>query len=125
MEHFGTRLRRSRKLKKLSLDALGKKIGVAKSTIAGYESGFRQPSIEIIVALAKTLNVSTDYLLDHTPSIIPIFHPSGKPACDNTNLDWNGLQLRDDELIEIIRILEQSLNRSRNAATSPMVKEES
>ena len=43
---------------------LGEIVGLSDQTIKKYEGGSRQPdSFEIIVALAKALNVTTDYLL--------------------------------------------------------------
>lgn len=47
----------------LSQDQLAREIGVNKSTIAHYESGTRQPSLSKLIALSRTLGVSTDYLL--------------------------------------------------------------
>ncbi len=45
---------------------MGEKLGVAQRTIAGWESGARQPNAEMIVKIAEAYNVSTDYLLGRT-----------------------------------------------------------
>lgn len=42
---------------------LGELINVSVVSIGGWENGTRKPSAEAIVALAKSFNVSTDYLL--------------------------------------------------------------
>ena len=41
----------------------GKRIGVTKQCISNWESGYIQPSIDMLVRIAKTFSVSTDYLL--------------------------------------------------------------
>lgn len=48
---------------------LAEHINVARATIAGYETRNRQPSHEKLTAIAKTFNVSVDYLLDSSPDI--------------------------------------------------------
>lgn len=42
---------------------LAKRLGVAKQTVSNWENDNIQPSIEMLVRVAKILNVSTDYLL--------------------------------------------------------------
>lgn len=42
---------------------LSKRLGVTKQTVSNWENENIQPSIEMLVRLAKLFNVSTDYLL--------------------------------------------------------------
>lgn len=42
---------------------LSKRLGVAKQTVSNWENENIQPSIEMLVRLAKLFNVTTDYLL--------------------------------------------------------------
>lgn len=42
---------------------LAKRLGVAKQTVSNWENENIQPSIEMLVRLAKQFNVATDYLL--------------------------------------------------------------
>lgn len=42
---------------------MAKRLGVAKQTISNWENDNIQPSIEMLIRVAKVLNVSTDYLL--------------------------------------------------------------
>lgn len=42
---------------------LAKKLSVAKQTISNWENDNIQPSIEMLIRLARLFNVSTDYLL--------------------------------------------------------------
>lgn len=41
----------------------GRKIGVTKQCISNWESGYIQPSIDMLRRIAETFSVSTDYLL--------------------------------------------------------------
>ncbi|WP_027408427.1 helix-turn-helix domain-containing protein [Anoxybacteroides tepidamans] len=57
------RLSELRKKKKWSLQYIADQLDIAKSTYAGYESGYRQPSLEAVRELAQLFGTSTDYLL--------------------------------------------------------------
>lgn len=54
---------RLRREKGISMKELGKKIGVAESTISQYETGKREPDFETLLKLGEFFNVSVDYLL--------------------------------------------------------------
>ena len=60
---FGKRLRSTRIEKKFTQEKLAEAVGVALRTYQCYEQGVRNPSFEVLVKLADTLDVSTDYLL--------------------------------------------------------------
>ncbi|OYD07898.1 helix-turn-helix domain-containing protein [Paludifilum halophilum] len=60
---IGKRIAQERKRKKLSMQEMADRLGIAKSTFAGYESDYRQPPLEIVKKLADIFEVSTDYLL--------------------------------------------------------------
>ncbi|MGN0617732.1 MAG: helix-turn-helix domain-containing protein [Huintestinicola sp.] len=47
----------------LSQAELAQKCGIAQQTVFSYEIGTKTPRIEILVALAKALNCTTDELL--------------------------------------------------------------
>lgn len=42
---------------------LAKRLGVAKQTVSNWENENIQPSIEMLVRLAKLFNITTDYML--------------------------------------------------------------
>ena len=63
MIEFGQRLKSLRKQRNLTQKQLAELIGTQNSIISFYEVGDRIPSPEIIVKLARTLHVSSDYLL--------------------------------------------------------------
>lgn len=55
-----------RKQKGLSQSALGKKIGTSGDIIGRYERNIMVPSIDVIMKIADTLEVSIDYLVGKT-----------------------------------------------------------
>ena len=57
------RLKEKRLQKGLSQQALADAIGVTRISLVGYERGTKQPSTQVLKALAEELNCSTDYLL--------------------------------------------------------------
>ncbi len=63
MLEFGSRIKQLRKQKELTQEQLAKRLWVSKSIISSYESGNKFPSLDILIKLAYTFNVSTDYLL--------------------------------------------------------------
>jgi transcriptional regulator with XRE-family HTH domain len=60
---FAEKLREIRKEKCLSQNDLATRIGVHQSMITQYENGRSVPSLETLVVIAKTLDVSIDYLV--------------------------------------------------------------
>lgn len=62
--NFGEKLKTLRKSKNMTQTQLGNNLGVAKSVISYYENGDRYPSYDVLVKIAHTFHVTTDYLLD-------------------------------------------------------------
>lgn len=60
---MGDRLWRLRSDMNLSQKDLGQLVGVSPSSIGGYESGDRVPSLEVLISLSRVFHVSTDYIL--------------------------------------------------------------
>jgi transcriptional regulator with XRE-family HTH domain len=118
MSTFGTRVKQLRKSMKMTMNELGVKIGAAKSTIAGYENGFREPPIEKINLLAFHLNTSVDYLFglsEHNiteaakNTSMDVNPLNAKTFLDAKNLHWDGIPL-DEADLELIRdLLEKSV----------------
>ena len=69
-------LKKRRKEKGLTGEALGKLVNVQRAAISKYERGEIQPSQDILVNLARVLDCSTDFLLGL--SDIPMPFPSKK-----------------------------------------------
>ena len=57
------RLKELRESRRLTQDGLGKKFGLAGSTISLYERGQRQADYETLIKFADFFDVSVDYLL--------------------------------------------------------------
>ena len=60
---FGERLRRARELRDLNQAELAVRAGFQPSAISHFETGARKPSFDNLLTLAKSLDVTTDYLL--------------------------------------------------------------
>jgi transcriptional regulator with XRE-family HTH domain len=71
-EYFCQRLKEMRMAKKLTLEQLGKELGVAKQTVGHWETGYRLPPFDVTVTVADYFNVSLDYLAGRTnnPKVI-------------------------------------------------------
>ena len=61
---FGEKIRHSRMLQGLSQADLAAKTGLNPSAISHFEKGRRKPSFENLQRLAKSLSITSDYLLD-------------------------------------------------------------
>ena len=60
---FGSILRNIRQEKGLSQSELGSLVGISKAVISKYENSISYPSYDVLIKMAKTFKVSTDYLL--------------------------------------------------------------
>ena len=65
---LGPRIAALRRSAGLSQAELARRLQISASAMGMYEQGRREPSAEILVALARELQVSTDYLLTGRPS---------------------------------------------------------
>lgn len=96
----GQRLRSLRKEKKMTMKELGARLQLAESTISGYETGSREPDLDVVTKLADMFEVSTDYLLGRsiarTPEHGMAFSGGGK--------DWTEEEFRMAEAIAIATI---------------------
>ncbi len=52
-----------RKELNLSQRKLGEDLGVCNQTVSFWESGKREPDLDMLIEIAKYFNVTTDYLL--------------------------------------------------------------
>jgi transcriptional regulator with XRE-family HTH domain len=63
MESFGSRLKKARKEKKLTLRQLADLISVKYSSISEWENDHHRPDLDTLEKLAKTLDVEVSLLL--------------------------------------------------------------
>ncbi len=66
---FGEKIKQLRQAKNLTQSDLANQLNVERSTISSYETKNHQPSHDKLVALAESLGVSVDFLLNDTYSI--------------------------------------------------------
>ena len=60
---FGKNLKYLRAINNITQEELGKNLGFAKTTVAGWENERCQPDINTLIKIAKFFNVSVDVLL--------------------------------------------------------------
>jgi len=92
---FGKRLRELRKRRGLSAEQLGDKIGVARTTVFGYEQGQRIPDMITIKKIAELFNVTVDYLVG--TQLKPPSH-NVREVLSRSDLTWDGIPLTEEEL---------------------------
>ncbi|ABK86074.1 transcriptional regulator AnsR [Bacillus anthracis] len=63
MRRMLERLSELRKNQKWSLQETADRLGIAKSTYAGYENGYRLPSLQSLSKIADLFDTSVDYIL--------------------------------------------------------------
>ena len=68
IEIFAENLGFARRARGYSQAFMAERLGIARSTYAGYEAGKRSPDVEMIAKLSKELYVSVDELLGKNPT---------------------------------------------------------
>lgn len=113
---FAQRLKQLRKMRKLTMQEVADFVGVAKSTYAGYESGYRQPTIESIQIMARKLRTSADYLLGLTEyPDPPELNYNAKEYLNYQQLHWDGVPLEKEDIDLIFNLLDRVLrDRPKN-----------
>ncbi len=76
---FSERLKKLRKDKKITQEALAKILGVERSSIGKYESSGVIPSIDVLKKMSDYFGVSVDYLMTGK-------EPEGKPEVTEQDL---------------------------------------
>lgn len=98
MPTFGERIAKLRTNRNLSQSEIAKRINVAKSTLAMYETNKREPSFEITQRIADFYNVTVDYLLTgRTDDPSPTAGPSIPPEANVFFYEWDKLSDEDKE----------------------------
>lgn len=104
---FGVRLKELRTKQHWTIEEVAEKIGVGRSTYAGYETEDRKPPIHNLIKLSELFDVSVDYILGLTdePDVKHLEYDASK-YLRKENLNWNGVPLTNKELGPIVELLE-------------------
>ena len=103
-EQFGHRLRVIRKARKLKIGDLAEKADTGVKHLGRVERGEKQPSFELIVALAQALNVSPARLFEFNTS----------------QTDPKALRKQLDQLLSDLDVIQlQNVNRMVKALIEP------
>ncbi|MDR3088397.1 MAG: helix-turn-helix domain-containing protein [Desulfobulbaceae bacterium] len=122
---FAARVKSLRKGKGLTQVDIAASMGVAKSTIGNYESGYSLPqTIDLFKAYAKALGTTVGYLIDGD-----ICHAGQRIPVDLTNIEDIAALRREIESLkaEVARLEKESLelyreNKRLSAGTAQMGK---
>lgn len=107
----GDRLRILRKKFHLRQEDVGEVINRSKSTVAGYESGFRSPDKKRLDLLAELYHTSVDYLLGRTDNPSPTNRDNEprdiRELIKTNDFTYNGKKLDNKDLDLVLTILER------------------
>jgi transcriptional regulator with XRE-family HTH domain len=99
------RLAELRKSKKWSMQEVADRLGIAKSTYAGYESGYREPSLQALIQLANLFDTTVDYILNRVNEKYPKFELIDVLNDGDRSLSLDGIPLSDEELCDFIAFI--------------------
>lgn len=89
MKTMGERIRARRKEMKIRQDALGKMVGVSNAAISQWERSETEPKGDNLLALAKALNCSPNYLHNGDSSQSNVaYHGLNKPKGSYPLISW-------------------------------------
>jgi transcriptional regulator with XRE-family HTH domain len=94
-----SRLVTLRKNKKWSMQETADRLEIAKSTYAGYEYGYREPSLQALSDIADLFETSVDYILGRTDQSMELTNIIDN---ESTVLTLDGITLSKDELVDFI-----------------------
>ena len=106
---FKDRLREARLNRNMTQSELAARIGVVKSTVAGYETGRSEPNMEKFAQIMSVLNTDANTLLRDEMAAAS---PDTKPLSDEAQLIAEKFDRLDGHGRHVIRILmEAELSR--------------
>ncbi|MED1203097.1 helix-turn-helix domain-containing protein [Heyndrickxia acidicola] len=96
------RLSELRKNRKWSLQETADQLGIAKSTYAGYESGYREPSLQALSQMADLFQTTVDFILDKTSDSQKSLEVTEMLDRHYNNLLVDGEPLTPEEIIDFV-----------------------
>ena len=111
---IGIRIKKMRKLRKLTQEQLAEKLETTRETITRYETSVFYPDAEKLVGLADALECTTDYLLGRTDN--PDYEnrtdlPEPLKAVGVTEIEMKANEEISDEELEILIEYAKKLKR--------------
>jgi len=107
---YGERLYLLRKANRYTMEQVGEKLGIAKSSYAAYEKESRFPGLVKLQKLALIYDVSTDYILGLTDDPSPKADKNNiREILEKENLHWDGRPLTEEELEPLRKLLEMAV----------------
>lgn len=96
-----------RKNRKWSLQETADRLGIAKSTYAGYESGYREPSLQSLIQMADLFETTVDDILGRTDADQsgPLELADLLGGGDYRKLSIDGEPLSREELVEFVAFM--------------------
>lgn len=108
-----TRLRESRERAGFYQTTVSKHLGIHSSALSNYERGLRAPNTVTLASLAKMYNVSTDYLLGLTDTMISTT-PSRRSVVTATRWYNDSVEKRTNDLSELAKSIETVIKMKKN-----------
>jgi transcriptional regulator with XRE-family HTH domain len=124
-EVFGKNLRRIREARSMSAELLGQKAGVTGKHIYDVEKKIKKPSFDLVVSVARALNVKiADLFEDGEEQITPLYMPVSKTlqklmAIPDKVYDFAQDEAIDDEVWEIIEDIMEGAIEDRKLLKLP------
>jgi transcriptional regulator with XRE-family HTH domain len=107
------RLKELRLEQNWTMEEVGKKVGIKKSSYASYEQAYRQPPLEKLKSFSKLYGVSVDYILGLTDErkADDFIKTRFKIACNKRGFHWDGLEVPEDVMELVETILDEAAQR--------------
>src|SRR5438876_11211332 len=88
LAEVGSRLKRARTHRGVTLTELAAKTGISKSTLSRLESGQRKPSLELLLPLAEAHQVRLDELVGAPDELRPAVGATRSPSSAARRARW-------------------------------------
>ncbi|WCN36218.1 helix-turn-helix domain-containing protein [Aneurinibacillus uraniidurans] len=98
----GDRIVELRELHEIKQKDLASHLGITSTSLSHYERNNRQPSIEILIALAEYFDVTVDYLIGRIDNKIEF---TNKKLLKNYKISIDNKEVTSDELIHFIAFI--------------------
>ncbi|MDQ0233461.1 helix-turn-helix domain-containing protein [Metabacillus malikii] len=117
---YANRLKELRIAHGYTMEEVGKRVGLKKSSYASYESRYRQPPLEKLKGFSQLYGVSVDYILglSNERNNEEFIRMKLKELCLKRGLDWESLDIPEDLFLILESILDRAVhNNKQNTQT--------